>query len=177
VGTSMDTNYAFGSNPATIRERYQENHDLIIEAWTNPDVFAWNGKFNKLRYVNVWPRPIQKPHPPIWIPGGGSIETWDFCAEHDYNYSYLSFSGFKRGAQLMNGFHDRVEELGKEFNPYQAAFAQQIIVADSDAEAESGDEGGEHEGVPAGASHREFLSECRARVIAPAVAEVGVRRA
>ncbi len=136
VGTSMDTNYAFGSNPATLRERYAENHDLIIRAWTDPDVFAWNGKFNKLRYVNVWPRPVQKPHPPIWIPGGGSVETWDFCAEKEYNYSYLSFSGFKRGAQLMTGFWDRIEALGKPFNPYQGSFAQQIIVAESDAEAE-----------------------------------------
>ncbi|WP_322797144.1 LLM class flavin-dependent oxidoreductase, partial [Tepidiforma sp.] len=136
VGTSMDTNYAFGVNPATLRERYQENHDLILRAWQDPDVFAWNGRFNKLRYVNIWPRPIQKPHPPIWIPGGGSIETWDFCAERGYNYSYLSFSGFKRGAQLLNGFHERVQALGKPFNPYQASFAQQIIVAESEAEAE-----------------------------------------
>ncbi len=135
VGTSMDTNYAFGSNPATLRDRYKENHDLIIKAWTDPDTFAWNGKYNKIRYVNVWPRPIQKPHPPIWIPGGGSIETWDFCAENDYNYSYLSFSGFKRGEALMAGFWDRVEAAGKPFNPYQGAFAQQIIVADSEAEA------------------------------------------
>jgi len=136
VGTSMDSNYAFGSNPATLRERYQENHDLIIKAWTEPKVFAWNGKYNKLRYVNLWPRPIQRPHPPIWIPGGGSVETWDFCAERGYNYSYLSFSGFKRGAMLMQGFHDRMAALGQPFNPYQAAFAQQIIVADSWAEAE-----------------------------------------
>jgi len=135
VGTSMDTNYAFGSNPATLRECYAENHDLIIRAWTDPDVFAWNGKFNKLRYVNIWPRPIQKV-PPIWIPGGGSVETWDFCAEHAYNYSYLSFSGFKRGAHLLQGFHKRVEELGKEFNPYQSSFAQQIVVAETDSEAE-----------------------------------------
>lgn len=35
---------------------------------------------------------MQKPHAPIWIPGGGSIENWDFCVENDYNYSYLSFS-------------------------------------------------------------------------------------
>jgi alkanesulfonate monooxygenase SsuD/methylene tetrahydromethanopterin reductase-like flavin-dependent oxidoreductase (luciferase family) len=136
VGTSMDTNYAVGANPATLREKYRENHDLIIKAWTEPEMFAWNGKFNKLRYVNIWPRPIQKPHPPIWIPGGGSVETWDFCAEMDYNYSYLSFSGYKRGQQLMKGFHDRIEALGRPFNPFQASFAQQIIVANSMQEAE-----------------------------------------
>jgi len=137
VGTSMDTNYAFGSNPGNLRERYRENHDMIIRAWTDPDMFAWNGKYNKVRYVNIWPRPIQKPHPPIWIPGGGSVETWDFCAENDYNYSYLSFSGYIRGKHLMQGFHDRVAELGHAFNPFQAAFAQQICVADSWDEAEN----------------------------------------
>ncbi len=135
VGTSMDDNYAFGANPATLREKYHEAHDLIRKAWSEPDVFAWNGRYNKLRYVNVWPRPIQNP-PPIWIPGGGSIETWDFCAQQAYNYSYLSFSGYVRGAHLMNGFWRRLEETGYAFNPYQGAFAQQIIVAETDAEAE-----------------------------------------
>jgi hypothetical protein len=36
----------------------------------------------------------------------------------------------------MEGFWKRMEELGREFNPYQAAFAQQIVVADTDAEAQ-----------------------------------------
>ncbi len=135
VGSSMDDNYACGVNPATLREKYLEAHDLVRRAWSDPDVFAWNGKHYKLRYVNLWPRPIQAP-PPIWIPGGGSVETWDFCAENHYNYSYLSFSGYIRGAQLMDGFWRRMEELGAEFNPYQAAFAQQICVAETDAEAQ-----------------------------------------
>jgi len=135
VGSSMDDNYACGVNPATLREKYLEAHDLVRRAWSDSDVFAWNGKHYKLRYVNLWPRPIQAP-PPIWIPGGGSVETWDFCAENHYNYSYLSFSGYIRGAQLMDGFWRRMEELGAEFNPYQAAFAQQICVAETDAEAQ-----------------------------------------
>ena len=97
VGTSMDDNFCFGSNPATLRDKYRENHDLIRRAWEDPDVFSWNGEYNKIRYVNLWPRPIQKPHPPIWIPGGGSVETWDFCGEMGYNYSYLSFNGYVRG--------------------------------------------------------------------------------
>lgn len=135
VGSSMDVNYACGVNPATLREKYLEAHDLVRRAWSDPDVFAWNGKHYKMRYVNLWPRPIQNP-PPIWVPGGGSVETWDFCAQHHYNYSYLSFSGYIRGQQLMEGFWRRMEELGAEFNPYQAAFAQQICVAETDAEAQ-----------------------------------------
>jgi alkanesulfonate monooxygenase SsuD/methylene tetrahydromethanopterin reductase-like flavin-dependent oxidoreductase (luciferase family) len=136
AGTSMDGNYAVGVNPATLRERYQEAHDLIKKAWAEPDVFAWNGKYHKLRYVNIWPRPIQYPSPPVWIPGGGSIETWDFCAENEYNYSYLSFSGYLRAENLMQGFWQRMEEMGQDFNPYQGAFAQQVCVANNMAEAQ-----------------------------------------
>ena len=100
VGTPMDTNFSYGQIPALTRDKYDEAHRLIIKAWTEDEPFSFDGKYNQLRYVNCWPKPIQKPHPPIYIPGGGSIETWDFCLEHDYNYSYLSFNGFKAGQTL-----------------------------------------------------------------------------
>ena len=80
VGSPMDTCYAYGQNPSMLRERYLEAHDLVVKAWTEPDTFAFNGRFNQQRYVNIWPRPVQKPRPPIWIPGGGSVETWRWCA-------------------------------------------------------------------------------------------------
>ena len=38
-------------------------------------MFAWNGKYQKLGMVNIWPRPIQKPHPPVWVPGTGSLRS------------------------------------------------------------------------------------------------------
>lgn len=136
VGSSMDANYAMGANPATLREKYAEAHDLVVKSWAEPKVFAWNGKYFKLRYVNVWPRPVQRPRPPIWIPGGGSVETWDFCAKRDYNYSFLSYSGYLRAQQVMDAFWHRLEEMKVAFNPYQGAFAQLIAVANSDAEAE-----------------------------------------
>src|SRR5207253_1882673 len=101
VGTSMDINYCYGQNPATVRDKYREGHDLIMKAWASREPFPWNGKYTKLRYVNLWPQPIQKPHPPIWIPGLGSIETWDWCVDHAYNYSYLSFSGYKRARKML----------------------------------------------------------------------------
>ena len=68
-----------------------------MRAWHEREPFAFNGRYTKLRYVNLWPRPIQQPHPPIHIPGGGSIETFDFCIDNTYSYSYLSFGGYMRG--------------------------------------------------------------------------------
>jgi alkanesulfonate monooxygenase SsuD/methylene tetrahydromethanopterin reductase-like flavin-dependent oxidoreductase (luciferase family) len=135
VGTPMDTCFAYGRNPSQLRQRYHEAHDLVLRAWTDPEPFAWNGRFNKLRYVNVWPRPLQKPHPPIWIPGGGSIETWRWCAERDYVYSYLSYFGYRAGAATMRGFWEEMERLGKDRNPYRAGFLQFVGVAESHDEA------------------------------------------
>ena len=54
-----------------LRERYLEAHDLVMRAWQQKDTFAFNGRYNQQRYVNIWPRPVQRPHPPVWIPGGG----------------------------------------------------------------------------------------------------------
>ena len=136
VGTPMDTNFCYGQIPALTRDKYYEAHELIMRAWREREPFAFDGKYNQLRYVNCWPRPIQRPHPPIYIPGGGSIETWDFCLEHDYNYSYLSFAGYKAGKVLLDGYWERVAASGKDESPYRASFAQIICVADSDREAE-----------------------------------------
>ncbi|HZZ68471.1 MAG TPA: LLM class flavin-dependent oxidoreductase [Phenylobacterium sp.] len=136
VGTSMDTNYCYGQIPSLTREKYQEAHDLIIKAWTTREPFAFNGRYNKLRHVNIWPRPIQQPHPPVHIPGGGSVETYDFCIDNTYSYSYLSFSGYLRAQALMSGYWKRVEERGVDKSPYRAGFAQTILVADTDEEAE-----------------------------------------
>ena len=136
VGTPMDTNFCYGQIPALTRDKYGEAHDLIMKAWASDEPFAFDGKYNQLRWVNCWPKPIQKPHPPIYIPGGGSIETWDFCLDHDYNYSYLSFFGYLRGKSLLDGYWERVAKRGKDDSPYRAAFAQIICVADTDAEAE-----------------------------------------
>jgi alkanesulfonate monooxygenase SsuD/methylene tetrahydromethanopterin reductase-like flavin-dependent oxidoreductase (luciferase family) len=135
VGTPMDTCFAYGQNPSQLRERYHEAHDLIMRAWTEPDTFAFNGRFNQQRYVNIWPRPIQRPHPPIWIPGGGSIETWQWCAERDYVYSYLSYYGHKIGKATMDGFWAEMDRLGKDRNPYRAGFAQTVAVAETRQQA------------------------------------------
>jgi alkanesulfonate monooxygenase SsuD/methylene tetrahydromethanopterin reductase-like flavin-dependent oxidoreductase (luciferase family) len=136
VGTSMDTNFCYGQIPALTREKYAEAHDLIRRAWSEEKPFAFNGRYNKLRHVNIWPRPIQNP-PPIHIPGGGSVETYDFCIDNTYSYSYLSFSGYIRGKALMDGYWKRVAERNApDTSPYRAGFAQTILVADTDEEAE-----------------------------------------
>ena len=137
VGTSMDTNFCYGEAPATLREKYLEAHDLIIKAWTAKDDLRFNGKFTQLRYVNLWPQPLQQPHPPIWIPGGGSIETWDFCANHDYQYSSSLYSRLSRtaaGHRRLLGDRDGDKEQGAQ--SLQPGLCPVVAVAETDEQAE-----------------------------------------
>ena len=49
-------------------DRLWEAHDFIIKAMTTHDgPFQFSGEFFHYRNVNVWPRPLQEPHPPVWI--------------------------------------------------------------------------------------------------------------
>ena len=137
VGTSMDTNFCYGVNPAEMRDRYNEAHELIIKAWTSEEPFTFNGKYTQLRYVNTWPPPMQTPHPRIWIPGGGSVETYDFAINNNYSFSYLSFFGYRYAKKVMDPFWQRARELGADMNPYRAGYAQLICVSETDARAQT----------------------------------------
>ena len=136
LGSSADVNFCAGITPIEQRERYREAHDLILQAWTRDDIFAFNGKYTQLRYVNMWPKPIQKPHPPVWIPGSGSISTWDFVAQHDHCYCYLSYFGNIYAKKIMDKFWERMDQLGKDRNPYRVGFLQLVVVSETDARAE-----------------------------------------
>ncbi len=133
VGSTMDTNFCYGMNPATLRDRYREAEELIIKAWTCDEVFSFDGEYTQLRYVNLWPRPLQDPHPPVWIPGGGSIETWEWTVQKGYNYAYLSYSGTARGKRVMDGFWKVANSHGVD-NPYHAGFLQLVAVGKSEQE-------------------------------------------
>src|SRR6202047_4561704 len=136
LGTSQDVNLCYGISPIEQRERYYEAHDLILKAWTSREIFAWNGKYFKLPMVNLWPRPIQQPHPPVWIPGSGSLSTWDFSAKHNHCYCFLSYYGNKLGKRVMDGFWEFVDKSKLDPNPYRAGFLQLVVVAKTDAQAE-----------------------------------------
>lgn len=127
--------HAYGMmNPAFARERYREAHDLLIRAFTQPGPFEWNGKFFHARYVNLWPRPLQSPHPPIWIPAAGSRESLELCARNHYTYLAV-LNPWKVLVRNCETFRELCQEAGYEYDPRQIAANFNIHVAESDAQA------------------------------------------
>ncbi|MCI0485902.1 MAG: LLM class flavin-dependent oxidoreductase [Blastocatellia bacterium] len=127
--------FSYGVNPTYAREMFREAHDLIIRAWTEPGPFRFFSKHYKLNYVNPWPLPLQKPHPPIWVPGVGSIETMEFVAKRRYSYMgipYFHISVFKRTFDM---FREACAREGYEPSPDQTGWAIPIYVAETDRQA------------------------------------------
>ena len=135
-GTPMDSVFAYGHPPVELRERFHEARKLILKAWSEPEPFAFNGKYTQLRYVYVWPRPVHA-RPPVWVPGSGSIETWDLVIDEDYCYGHLSFSGLHSAKPMVDAYWEYVAQRGGNMNPHRMAFTQIICCAETDAEAEA----------------------------------------
>lgn len=136
LGTPMDINLCYGVTPIEQRERYREAHDLILKAWTSREPFAWNGKYTQLPMVNLWPRPIQQPHPPVWIPGSGSTSTFHYAAQHNHCYCFLSYFGYQTALRSVDKYWSVCQETGRDLNPYRLGFLQLIGVSETDEQAE-----------------------------------------
>ncbi len=67
----------FGQDPSKAVEMQQEGLELLIKLWTEENLH-WEGKFRSpLDGITIQPRPVQKPHPPIYVACGskGSVEV------------------------------------------------------------------------------------------------------
>jgi alkanesulfonate monooxygenase SsuD/methylene tetrahydromethanopterin reductase-like flavin-dependent oxidoreductase (luciferase family) len=64
----------------TGRERFEEAYQ-IVQKCLNEEIFDYDGKHWKLTSVSVWPKPIQKPLGPFWMPAG-SMESIRFAAQN-----------------------------------------------------------------------------------------------
>lgn len=126
--------HAFGANPAKSHGRFHEAHDLIVRAWTEDGPFAFEGQHYHFRYVNVWPKPFQRPHPPIWIPSQGSRETIEWAAHPDRKYTYLqTFSPLPALEKFLGMYREVAEEYGYTASNDKLGWAVPIYVAETDA--------------------------------------------
>jgi alkanesulfonate monooxygenase SsuD/methylene tetrahydromethanopterin reductase-like flavin-dependent oxidoreductase (luciferase family) len=127
--------FSYQVNPTHARERFREALDLIVKAWTTPGPFVWNSRHYFFRYVNPWPRPLQQPHPPIWIPGAGSLETIEFVAQRRYAYMGIPYFHFDVFRKVFSLFREACEKAGYAADPGQMGWGVPIYVAETDAQA------------------------------------------
>ena len=83
-------------NPVFQSDRFWEAHDFIMKALTSHDEpFNWESQNFHYRHVNIWPRPYQQPHPPVWSTTGSTqtakkarrLRLCDGDARHGLRYA------------------------------------------------------------------------------------------
>jgi alkanesulfonate monooxygenase SsuD/methylene tetrahydromethanopterin reductase-like flavin-dependent oxidoreductase (luciferase family) len=122
------------ANPAYNREMFNEAHDFIVQAWTRPGPWRYEGKHFHYRHVNPWALPYQKPHPPMWIPGVISAETVKWCADHRYPYIGL---GTLLGptCDLWDYYADEAAKHGYQAGSENFGYLIPTVVAESEEKA------------------------------------------
>ncbi len=132
-GTGVES-LATNTNPLFNRERFEEAHDLVMKTWTEPGPWRWEGKHYHFRVVNPFQVPMQKPHPPIWIPGTGSPETLVWCAEHRYPYIFLE-TDVQSTQDMKEIYAENARQVGYEPGPEHLGYLVRIHVQDTDEKA------------------------------------------
>jgi alkanesulfonate monooxygenase SsuD/methylene tetrahydromethanopterin reductase-like flavin-dependent oxidoreductase (luciferase family) len=132
---------AANSNPVRSNERHWEALDLIIKAWTTHDgPFSHEGRFFHHRMVNIWPRPYQQPHPPVWISTTSPQGATRVGARGFIQATFLT--GFEGTRAIFEAYRRGWREAGRgpEVPVDRLAYAALVYVADSAAEAHAGAE-------------------------------------
>lgn len=127
--------YSFGINPSFARERYAEAHELIMKIWTEEGPFSFYGKHYKVKYCNAWPKPVQKPHPPIWVPGAGSLETMDWVAKQRYAFMGIPYFHIDVFRKNFAYFRAATEKCGYKAKPDQLGWLVPVYVGETDEAA------------------------------------------
>ena len=148
--------------PEEARQRTTEGMELILKAWTEPQPFGWQGRHFQYRTVSVWPRPLQQPYPPTYALGT-SKESCEFAAQHHLGLG-VSFAPFEVSCQATSYYREQCASHGWEPGPEHILYRANILMAETDEEAQETLERLRHEvPFPVKAGVREALLKLDSR--------------
>ncbi|HVB79578.1 MAG TPA: LLM class flavin-dependent oxidoreductase [Candidatus Binataceae bacterium] len=122
------------SQPVGQVRRFDEAYRLVMKALTTHDrPFSWQGRYYHERLVNIWPRPVQQPHPPLWFvsigPGPGA-----WIAEQGGTVG--TFLTGRDSKLLFDTYRRRSIALGRGMPaPEKLAYMGIVAVAETEARA------------------------------------------
>ncbi|QRV13737.1 TIGR03560 family F420-dependent LLM class oxidoreductase [Haloterrigena salifodinae] len=101
--------YEFRDPPAKRLRRLAETVEILQGLWTN-ETYSHEGEHLEVDLEDAFcePRPVQDPHPPVWIGGGGEEFTLRYAAElaDGWNFGTLEPEGF---ADKLAVLHEHCE--------------------------------------------------------------------
>lgn len=125
----------YGVDQSRTRELFRESIEVIQKAWT-AERFSYEGEFYRFRDLSVRPKPLQKPHPPIWM-ASLSPQTFQICGQYGFHLMCAPVFGFdvNRGASQIAEYRAALQEHGRDPADFRVAALCMTYVAESTQEA------------------------------------------
>jgi alkanesulfonate monooxygenase SsuD/methylene tetrahydromethanopterin reductase-like flavin-dependent oxidoreductase (luciferase family) len=131
----------FGIDPSRTRAEWDEALHMIPKMWTQEE-FSWDSPTFKMPPRNVLPKPLQKPHPPIWM-SGTQPESAVLAGERGIGFMHFSLSdpvGMDQKVRSYKQALKRANPVGEFIYDQFAAFTIMFCGNDDeDAAARAGE--------------------------------------
>ena len=112
----------------------RESVEIVKSMWTEPTT-TYDGTYYKLERANCDPKPLQQPHPPIWIGGGGEQLTLRVVARHA---DVANFGGkpheWAHKAEVLKG---HCKDVGRDYDEIRKTISGELLVRETEAEIDA----------------------------------------
>jgi alkanesulfonate monooxygenase SsuD/methylene tetrahydromethanopterin reductase-like flavin-dependent oxidoreductase (luciferase family) len=106
----------YGVDFAKGREIFDESLEVLIALLSGEEV-SWDGAYYKFEPLTIMPRPVQRPHPPIWI-AAMAPDALYHCAKRGWNIQTTPLQGsLDLARQQVDNFLAGAEASGREPRP------------------------------------------------------------
>lgn len=123
----------FGVDASETRAMWEESIRAIPKMWTQ-DLFEWDGEYFKVPERCILPKPVQKPHPPLWVTASNP-DTVERAAKMGIGVAMFSFSDPELLRPLVEIYKDniqRAEPVGEFVNDKIMAICPLLCLPDSE---------------------------------------------
>jgi alkanesulfonate monooxygenase SsuD/methylene tetrahydromethanopterin reductase-like flavin-dependent oxidoreductase (luciferase family) len=124
----------FGVNPETARAQAKEATEVVLRIFAEDYFPGHQGQFYTLPARYVVPRPVQKPHPPLWI-AASNFETYEHAARFGVGVIGVTRNSVSESKEAITRYREIIRSdhtgfIGQYPNEHVAAFA--IACVDKD---------------------------------------------
>jgi F420-dependent oxidoreductase-like protein len=112
----------------------RESVEIVRSMWTEPET-SYEGTYYTLTRANCDPKPVQQPHPPIWIGGGGEQLTLRVVARLA---DVANFGGkpneWAHKAEVLKG---HCKDVGRDYDEIRKTISGEMLVRETEAEIDA----------------------------------------
>ena len=124
----------FGVPPEESAARFREAVDIVLAAWKS-ERLTFSGRFHHFENVEVLPRPLQQPHPPVWL-AASSDDSIERAARDGFAILMDPHSTHQEIARKVALYRDHLTRAGHDPASREVPTARLVAIAETAARAE-----------------------------------------